>query len=108
MYYSCPVCGFGGLEFPPKDHAICPCCGTQFDYDDVTRSHEELRDSWIARGPRWFYGHAPYLWNPWRQLTEAGLAYAIPFTAEVHLSQSFVAYGSMSTGQNPGLFVHFQ
>ena len=109
MRYICPVCGFDGLEFPPKNHTICPSCGTEFDYDDVTCSHKQLRDAWIARGAHWFYGPTrPYLWNPWRQLAEARLANAIPFIAEVHLSQSFVAYGSVSVAENPEMLIHFQ
>src|SRR5271167_4695368 len=104
MRYICPVCGFADLENPPRDHVICPSCGTQFGYDDVTRSYEKLRDAWVSRGARWFSGYPPPLWNPWRQLAEARL---FPFSVEVHLSQSFVAYGA-SVAQAPEIFVHFQ
>ena len=26
----CPVCGYRGLEAPPANFLICPCCGTEF------------------------------------------------------------------------------
>ena len=36
MTFICPVCGWNDLEQDPsmKTHEICPCCGTQFGYDD--------------------------------------------------------------------------
>ena len=43
---TCPVCGFG-MEAPPKDWHICPCCGTEFELDDAYHTHEQLRTEWI-------------------------------------------------------------
>ena len=50
--YPCPVCAFG-LKYPVDDDNICPCCGTQFGYDDATHSHKELRAAWLERGANW-------------------------------------------------------
>ena len=57
--YQCPVCGFIGLTRPAysaggeSSFEICPCCGVQFGYDDVSLSFEELRSRWIQRGMHW-------------------------------------------------------
>lgn len=79
MTYTCPVCAFGGMEDPPKDYTICPCCGTEFGYDDHTRSHLELRNAWLAKGGRWFSGvtEPPSDWNPYAQLVAAGYEYGV-------------------------------
>lgn len=53
MAYSCPVCYFPDLVKPPQDYSICPCCGTEFDYDDATTSHAELLWRWIESGAQW-------------------------------------------------------
>ncbi len=43
--YTCPVCGYA-MNYPPKDHHICPVCLTEFGYDDCGTSYEELRERW--------------------------------------------------------------
>ncbi len=78
MKYSCPVCGFASLPYPPEDDHICPCCGTEFGNDDADYNYSQLREMWIAAGARWFFGRPPEHWNPWTQLTEANLADSIP------------------------------
>jgi hypothetical protein len=78
MKYSCPVCGFPNLPYPPKDFHICPCCSTEFGNDDVDYSHAQLREMWIAGGARWFFGRPPEQWNPWTQLIQAKLADSVP------------------------------
>lgn len=58
---ACRVCGYE-LPSPPwgKDGAsptwdICPCCGTEFGYEDCTpASAREKRAQWIAGGMKWF------------------------------------------------------
>ncbi len=74
MKYSCPVCGFNGMAKPPADYYICPCCGTEFGYDDIAHSWSELRDRWLKKGGLWFSRHvsSPAGWNPALQLLEAG------------------------------------
>jgi len=70
MYDTCPVCGYDGLEDPPTDYNICECCGAEFGYHDAGRSHEELRQQWIAAGMQWhnLIMPPPPNWNPRRQL----------------------------------------
>jgi len=52
--HTCPVCGYNALEFPPRDHSICACCGTEFGYDDRVLTHQQLRDEWVSKGCLWF------------------------------------------------------
>jgi hypothetical protein len=66
--FSCPVCLFSEMPFPPQDYHICPCCGTEFGNDDLDLTYGELRDQWIRAGARWFFGRPPLDWNPWVQL----------------------------------------
>jgi hypothetical protein len=54
MNYTCPVCGFDSLEYPPEDFAICPSCGTEFGLDDANYTIEELRARWIKGGSQWW------------------------------------------------------
>jgi hypothetical protein len=75
----CPVCGYAGLEFPPKNFSICACCGTEFGYDDRMLTHAELTEAWINGGFRWFDvdEQKPQGWNPYNQLYAAKLDWAI-------------------------------
>lgn len=58
MPYTCPVCGFNGLDEPPYSpdghglFEICPSCGFQFGVtdDDLGISFREWRESWVAAG----------------------------------------------------------
>jgi hypothetical protein len=76
---QCPVCGFVGLRDRPYDdfgcptYTICPCCGTEFGYDDATAAHKELRRKWIEKGMPWWSTHSgpPMGWDPRRQLQDA-------------------------------------
>lgn len=57
----CRVCGYE-LSFPPwgddgksPTWEICPCCGTEFGYEDSTpASTRAMRSRWIAGGKQWF------------------------------------------------------
>jgi hypothetical protein len=70
------VCGFGGLDEPPYDDTgsptseICPCCGTEFGYQDATESHEALRNAWVEKGMPWRSSSIgpPPGWDPQGQL----------------------------------------
>jgi hypothetical protein len=77
MNETCPVCGYL-MAKPARDFNICPCCGTEFGYDDRRRSHEELRARWIANGAPWFSRatRRPAGWDAWSQLWRAGY---VPF-----------------------------
>lgn len=59
MKYNCPVCGYDALAKPPVDYYICPCCGTEFGYDDVAHTWDELRNLWLSKGASWFSKHTP-------------------------------------------------
>jgi hypothetical protein len=54
--YTCPVCFYSNLNFIPfvKDYGICPSCGTEFGYDDIELTHEQLREAWINKGCKWW------------------------------------------------------
>ena len=54
MTYTCPVCAYDQMDQPPSGWNICSCCGTEFEYDDASRTHEELRRDWVQNGAKWF------------------------------------------------------
>src|SRR3990172_2233026 len=70
MKYTCPVCGYESLEYPPIDFSICPSCGTEFGNHDFEFSHEELRQRWVDKGMQWWSNSDPIPqdWNPLAQL----------------------------------------
>ncbi len=71
----CPVCAYE-LDDPPRDHNICPSCGTEFGLHDVNATIEELREAWIKTGPKWWSetDPKPADWNPFVQLARLGLS----------------------------------
>ena|SRR6266496_5225385 len=79
-YYTCPICGYAEMPYPPARHEICPCCGTEFGYDDFTRSHRDLRNNWLAQGGPWFspVHTPPNGWNPFVQVLRAGYEFDGP------------------------------
>lgn len=90
MTYQCAVCGYSKLIMPPKDHMICPCCGTQFGYHDSIARPEELRKEWVAAGVHWHSRRIlpPANWNPIEQLRCAGFAQDLYFiTARTTVSE---------------------
>lgn len=74
--HRCPVCGYTGLEEAAYDEQgcpsfdICPCCGTEFGYDDHAEAHAELRRKWVEGGMRWWSRTTlpPPEWEPQKQL----------------------------------------
>lgn len=75
MKNICPVCGFPDLDEPAYhsdlggSYEICPCCGTEFGYDDAGSSIPELRQRWKDNGCRWWSSSSPPInWNPALQL----------------------------------------
>lgn len=76
--YACPVCGYDELEEPAYDSYgcpsfdICPSCGTQFGYDDVSTKHKTLRERWVANGMKWSSTslEKPSKWSPNEQLAK--------------------------------------
>lgn len=80
-FFTCLVCGFAGLTSAPYDASgcasfdICPSCGTEFGYDDASKSHRELRQLWLAAGAPWRSSRVsiPEGWNAVDQIRAAGL-----------------------------------
>jgi hypothetical protein len=71
--YTCPVCGYADLKYPPEDFTICPSCGTEFGYHDSNKSNAELRAEWVKRGsPCSRVIERPAGWNGLSQLQRAG------------------------------------
>lgn len=69
----CPVCGYE-MDAPPKDYRICPSCGTEFGLHDVNATIADLRDSWLATGPKWWSKtDQPTGWDPLDQMAKAGI-----------------------------------
>ena len=73
MIYPCPVCGYG-MDEPPFNFNICPCCGTEFDYHDAGRTDADLRQQWMLSGAKWWspVDPKPDKWNASLQLIRAG------------------------------------
>jgi hypothetical protein len=82
MAYTCPVCCYPDLRNPPIDFTICPSCGTEFSYDDATKSHTELRNEWVESGARWYSNviARPLGWDPMFQLLQGGQIVASMFS----------------------------
>jgi hypothetical protein len=74
-YLDCPVCGLDKLPKPLEEFDICPCCGTEFGYDDLSMNHAQLRLRWINAGANWWSETTlpPAMWSPITQLTKAEL-----------------------------------
>jgi len=72
--HDCPVCGYA-MEDIPADYNICPCCGTEFGYNDAGISHAELREEWVKRGALWWspVDPPPPGWNAAEQLKKLEL-----------------------------------
>lgn len=73
--YKCLVCGFDGLTSPPNNFTICPCCYTEYGYEDFNISYADLREKWIKKGMPWMGRNVtppPLGWDPFEQLIKAG------------------------------------
>jgi hypothetical protein len=103
MGYPCPVCGYSGLTRPPEDYYICPCCGTEFGYDDFAENSDdrarrwiELRQQWLSRDAGWFSSAIPPPdgWNPYTQLVRANLAvrFGAQSSTSAHLTVSLPGF----------------
>ena len=58
---NCRVCGYTlkvspwGEDEQTPSWEICPCCGTEFEYEDNTiKSVKIKRTDWIKKGEKWF------------------------------------------------------
>lgn len=82
LIYTCPVCAYPEMTDPVHEGNICPCCGTEFGYDDdLDVTYQQLRQRWIEHGMLWFSPVAsqPHGWDPFIQLIEGGFTdFAFP------------------------------
>lgn len=102
MKYTCPVCAYPELPYPPQDYHICPCCGTEFGNDDIDVTHEQLREMWIATGAEWFFRNPPANWNPYLQLSAVGLASMAPrFFSDFLVEGNATVVGSRLNDERP-------
>jgi hypothetical protein len=77
--FLCPVCGYEHLDSAAFDDQgsasfeLCPCCGTEFGYDDASTTHAELRERWLSAGARWHSGSVipPLGWDANSQVRAA-------------------------------------
>jgi hypothetical protein len=79
--FTCEICGYPNLERPPRDETgapsfeICPCCGGEFGYNDITV--EVKRDylrKWIKSGTKWLNpSFKPQNWSLSSQLGAIGV-----------------------------------
>jgi len=81
-HYVCPTCGYDKLQYPAWDSAtgtpsfdICPCCGCEFGYNDVTeRSKRQYLCVWLKKGAQWFCPELkPSNWDVHAQLRQIGI-----------------------------------
>ena len=96
-YSTCPVCGFDKLSRPLEQFDICPCCGTEFGYDDSALTHEQLRIQWIRSGADWWSEttEPPADWNPIVQLIEGKILPVKPASENdsIETTTTFVGWG---------------
>lgn len=72
----CRVCGLYREDKPwgedgvTPTYDICPCCGTEFGYEDINiESIKDKRNNWLANGMNWFLKkEKPEIWNSKEQL----------------------------------------
>lgn len=107
--YQCPVCGFSQMDEPPKNHAICACCGTHFGYSDSTFSHRQLRDKWLASGGKWFdiedSAYPKWGWDAWSQLDRAGFPYSVKRTVHTTTEEFPVKIPGAHSVEIPGVHI---
>lgn len=80
IHYTCPVCAYTQMPYQAAEGNICPCCGTEFGYDDTMGvTFRDLRDRWVAQRTPWFspVDQPPPLWNGVAQLILADYEFAM-------------------------------
>jgi len=82
-YNNCRICGlelskapWGKNEDTPS-FDICPCCGVEFGYEDITLSTIcNFREQWLIKGAQWFRPKMkPDCWNLKKQLRQISPKY---------------------------------
>lgn len=83
--FICPVCGFDGLEEKALDnetwkdyytYEVCPCCDTEFGFDNYKFSYSTLRTNWFKNGASFKYlEDKPEDWNLENQLKNLNILF---------------------------------
>jgi hypothetical protein len=80
--HTCSICGYPRLDLPARDPEtgapsfdICPSCGCEIGYDDVTQQEKErYRRNWVDQGAIWFQAELkPLEWDLRDQLNNIGI-----------------------------------
>lgn len=81
----CPVCGFEYLDEKVLDnetwkdfytYEICPCCDTEFGFDNCNCSYSDLRIKWFKGGAKFNYNNdMPENWNLENQLKNLNILF---------------------------------
>ena len=74
---TCRVCGYHDDDWPygedgkTPSHNICPCCGVEHGYEDISLvAVLRYRGNWISGGGKWFSPRLrPAGWDMVRQLS---------------------------------------
>jgi hypothetical protein len=81
IQYTCPVCAYSAMPYPVEEGNICPCCGTEFGFDDTMGvTFRQLRDRWVVQGTPWFspIDEPPQHWDGLVQLILADFDFHLP------------------------------
>jgi hypothetical protein len=81
--YNCRVCGLfndnppWGEDGNSPTYEICPCCGVEFGYEDITiDSTKDYRNHWINEGVKWFSAkEKPLNWDMSEQFKNIPIEY---------------------------------
>lgn len=85
--FACRVCGYIGSD-PPwgedgqvPSFAICPCCGVEWGYEDLTPlGASKFRERWLQSGASWRDESArPSDWNLENQLKNVPPEFSIKY-----------------------------
>jgi hypothetical protein len=69
------------MPYPAVEGNICPCCGTEFGYDDdLGVTYRQIRDNWLEQGAPWFspVDPQPDDWNAIAQLVASEYEFSPP------------------------------
>lgn len=88
--YTCPVCAYSQMPYSADEGNICPCCGTEFGYDNTMGvTFRMIRDRWVVAHTPWFspLDTPPTLWSGIAQLILADYEFTWPEWLNVSTSR---------------------
>jgi hypothetical protein len=94
------------MDDPPERYNICPSCGTEFGLHDAVRTHEEIRNVWIAGGMKWWskFDSAPIGWSALAQMYGNSTVQMQFITNSTFLSNDLL----VSANSNPPQYINFR